>query len=634
MRDHNQYSLHSLRPIIMFSLSAGLFISGCGDGTDQLKTLSETPSTNQQEASTSIPNIHASKNGGYSNGQNNPPISNIETGPILVPADSGSRGIEGHPSNANQAPDRFEDIPGPVNDARNITAESPETEPANTESNNIKPSSPIPPDPKTPNDSEPTKEILFSTRNNFRYANIPPIPNCDQNRPDVLFIKNNQDWDQINSTSKRIFCVYPGDYSSRGDIVLTADGSKHSRRYILLYNGNNTHPKDLKQSQMANVRLRFDGANYWVVDRMSSISARGTYSFYFTNNSTNNILNRVFTKNMYGAVRILNGSHNNIIQNSFIENMTKDGLKNDGVCIGLAETGRRTIRIYNTRILNNVIKNCNDGIQLVRYGSQEVDFQGTVIDGNWIFIEPELYTDCAGNSSPTGRCAQAENAIDLKGGSPRGDKPILISNNVMFGFRKSDKTNSSRNDHGAAVISHFGANNIIFKNNVILNSDGGFHASDKREFDFSLGNSAIENNIFFNIGVKKNNVFSSSILLESVENIKLYGNIVLNSKNSSWLWASGAKSSSVNCNVIYKANGIKGGPTGYETRDILRLDLRNNVYIGNSPSYLAPTDSTIDSLNPKLVRDVVLRWVEPKNAPAEMTITHGDLSNYRAGPCP
>lgn len=78
------------------------------------------------------------------------------------------------------------------------------------------------------------------------YAKVLNLPSCTPG-PEVAFIKKQQDWDLINS-SKTIFCVDPEDYSDLGAIEITASGTKDQPRYLLLNNGNNTHPVQLSRN--------------------------------------------------------------------------------------------------------------------------------------------------------------------------------------------------------------------------------------------------------------------------------------------------------------------------------------------------------------------------------------------------
>ncbi len=92
---------------------------------------------------------------------------------------------------------------------------------------------------------------LETTKNTSKYLEEVNLPKCDASNPEVQFIRSNDDWKTINSSSKRIFCVSPGDYKSLENISITASGTGEKRRYIILNNGNDLHPGQLDKSQIA-----------------------------------------------------------------------------------------------------------------------------------------------------------------------------------------------------------------------------------------------------------------------------------------------------------------------------------------------------------------------------------------------
>jgi len=99
-----------------------------------------------------------------------------------------------------------------------------------------------------------------------------------------------------------------------------------------------------------------------------------------------------------------------------------------------------------------------------------LNYEGTIVDNNHMYINNEIYTDCNGNHDINGECAYAENAIDLKAGSNNPNNPIIISNNKMWGFRKSDRTNSYLGDPGAAIPIHYNVKNVLIRDNLIFDS--------------------------------------------------------------------------------------------------------------------------------------------------------------------
>lgn len=323
------------------------------------------------------------------------------------------------------------------------------------------------------------------------------VPSCDASNPEVQMITKSSDWSLVNSSSKRIFCVSPGDYTSLGQIKLTADGTEKSPRYIILNDGKKTHPAKLSASGQANVHLKFDGASHWIIHRMSTLNITAkVHAMTFNNASTNNIIDQHHMDNCYQGIFIFENSHENVIQNSRIENETDAGRRHDGVGIALnrANTSLPALHIKNTKIINNEIYNYSDGVQLVRStisGTstwRPTNFEGTVIDSNDIYIDSKIYTDGTGRYTPSGNFAYAENAIDLKAGSDYASNPITITNNHMWGYRKSDRTNATISDHGNILGAHYVVKNINITNNYLFDAPRGMQTG-------TMTNATIKNNV-------------------------------------------------------------------------------------------------------------------------------------------
>ncbi len=364
--------------------------------------------------------------------------------------------------------------------------------------------------------------VIFAADSKYLVSVEYPI--YDPNNADHELIESNSDWEKINGTA-HYYYVKPGDYRGAGRISLTADGTSSKKRYIILYNNNNTHPAKLTTSEEANVWLSFhDGGSYWVIDRMSSIGINTTgarvgelYGFY--NGSSNNVLNRLHIKDYVVAMFLHDGCHNNTIQRSYMAEMTLAARKSDKVTIGLTPaTKLNGTHITGTRILENEIVNSNDGVQLITISSvKDVHYDGTIIDNNLIWLTTDLYvTSVNGKSDSEGLFAYAENAIDLKAGSKSSDNPVVITNNIFWGFRQ----NAKDSDPGEAITIHHGFSYTVIENNVIFDSHrgiaagaGGFH------------NSSIRNNIIYSCNKTNNNNYAS-FFYDSI-NLKIENNTIV-----------------------------------------------------------------------------------------------------------
>lgn len=313
------------------------------------------------------------------------------------------------------------------------------------------------------------------------------LPKCDANNPEVQFIRTNAEWSNINSSSKRIFCVSPGDYRSLGNIKLTASGTAAKRRYIILNNGNDLHPGKLDISQIAMYSLRFSNADYWVIDRQAFINSNVSTIINFASGSSYNIINRMYTNDIVSSVQIHHMSNNNTIQNSRFENMKGPS---DGVAIALINWGSDYYEVKNTKIINNEFVDQNDGFQSNRspkYSSSEGKYQnanveGTIIDGN------DFYVTTGDN---------LENGVDLKVGSDNPANPIIVTNNRMWGYV------GPKGEGDTAMVVHYSTKNVKINNNVFFDCKSGFVTGSNGPvsgFSYGIVTGEMTDNLFYNCG--------------------------------------------------------------------------------------------------------------------------------------
>ncbi len=367
------------------------------------------------------------------------------------------------------------------------------------------PPTPDPPKPKPPGSSHTVSD--FSRFPGETNHSLPvTLPACDAN---AVRINTPSELRLLESSNARVFCIAPGDYRSAGAqgpiIIKGKHGSADAPKVIQLDNSSlnfNDVIFDLSTSKLALLpAISFVDSSHWIVDRMAFINVN-QYQTRVTaielHASPDIILSRLRIEKNANSVSFYHLSHRSVLQNSLIGRSA--GLIPDSVCIGLVgglvfsgsdssrklnEPSNGASRIFNAGIYNNEIVNCNDGIMLFWdprertreshiYNSPSYwpDYQGTVIAGNDIYIDSSLRTNCYGAPSTTGICARAENAIDLKAGSKNATKPVRITDNRMWGFRKADGTSLS--DQGVALSLHFIATkNIEISENVIWDSGSG-----------------------------------------------------------------------------------------------------------------------------------------------------------------
>lgn len=401
------------------------------------------------------------------------------------------------------------------------------------------------------------------------------LPECDAGNPEVQFIRSNADWSTINSSSKRIFCVSPGDYRSLGNITLTAKGTSEKRRYILLNNGNDTHPGKLDQAKLANLALRFSGSSYWTIDRFAAFNTNVTDAITISGTgSTNNIINRGFTDNYSRAVKIGDRAHNNTIQNCRFQNMKPAAMDDDQVSINLISWGTESFEIKNTKIINNEIVTSNDGIQLTRSpigGSgdyyQAGNCEGTIIDGN------HIWQDHATMAGATG-----EDAIDIKVGSDNPANPILITNNHFWNWDKEQSGGQS-----TAIVLHLNPTNVKITNNVFFDSGGAISTGSAGYPGFHNGmiDGEIAHNLIYNMFT--GDITQYSIRAASMKRVDIHDNKFINCSSTKGRFYGNYDNSFFRNNIYVNFSGD----------DIIAVD-NDSIFTNSLTSNLPATGYTKD----------------------------------------
>ncbi|MBW2736315.1 MAG: hypothetical protein JRH20_28335 [Deltaproteobacteria bacterium] len=424
------------------------------------------------------------------------------------------------------------------------------------------------------------------------------VPAYDSNNPEhYLITPNNDGWSEINNAAYRLFYVAPGDYRSVGRVTITQSGTEVKPRFISLHNNNDLHPGKLPLEQQVNVLLGFSGASYWIVDRLSAVAmpnepySKAFVMVYLRSSSQHNIFNRLFFDKLEGrAVELSSGSHNNTIQSCRIQGMTIRALKSDTNAIQFSSASGDTSRVVkNTRILNNEIVNCCGGVALQRLASMPTNYEGTVIDGNHFTINASIYTDGAGNFDPKGSWAYAENAIDLKAGSDNVDNPVIITNNYLWGFRKSDPTDSSIGDHGTALVAHNGVWNVFIQQNVIFDSSRGVTLSVKNTFPYSGENIEVMGNVFESVADIWHATNPSVNFYYESNKVTFTLNTLVGSRRAArWVLTNDSESRlTISCNAVidmHQQYGARSGTTVVE----------DNTFYNTTPQQA--TDGTIYAL--------------------------------------
>ncbi len=372
-------------------------------------------------------------------------------------------------------------------------------------------------------------------RNNGQYEERVVIPKYNPNDPThVLITPSNGKWNRyvLNDPNKKHFYVKPGKYANN-NIGLTRSGTKNSRRTMSLYNGNNLHPAALPDNQVANVWFHFDGADYWTIDRMANLDRNVNPSLVFKNGATHNIVNRWHLRNFGYGVQIRENCHYNTVQNSYINHATEQSRRSrDAVALDIYVYNRGSV--IGTKFVNNDIRNPTDGIQLttmINGATNNADFAGTVIDSNRIWLDDTISTDVNGNLTPKGGYAYAENALGFKGASKDPKNPVIITNNIIWGY---DRVDTKTKIPLAGLLSTHAPENVKMTDNIITDSMVGVRLGKNAQ------NWEFKRNVISNIHLKdpedKPNL-SMLLLTECSNNIikeNMFINNAANSQGSGW----------------------------------------------------------------------------------------------------
>ena len=469
-----------------------------------------------------------------------------------------------------------------------------------------------------------TLHLFIASFSQSQYEEQFNIPPYDSLNPAMLLISSNADWSNINDATIRFFYVSPGDYSHAGlpandyKILLNSSGTANKKRYISLYNGNNTHPGKLNANQLAKVGFILQNANWWVIDRMAYWERSDGLVPIKIENSSHNIINRYFTSNVAGgAVYIYPNSDNNTIQNCRVQR-NKIAQHLDRAAFALTNGGLDSISIKNTKVLNNEVYNFVDGFQAVKTGSAQqnyINYEGTIIDCNHFFIDSLIYTDCNGNHDNNGACAYAENAIDLKSGSENPNNPFVITNNMMWGYRKADQTNSSLNDPGAVIVAHFNVNNVLISNNLLYDATRGFAVGNPVN-GAAMRNTEFSNNIIYDIIGYSMVIYDSDSMTFKNNLNKETGRDLANVNFSYWWVFHNSQVMKIEHNLSVNTYDKLGVRKSSST-----LMPLNNGYYNSSPGQMQDNTDSIYTLDPTLsYYDLTFTTNRYTNHPLQITI--------------
>ncbi len=323
------------------------------------------------------------------------------------------------------------------------------------------------------------------------------LPACDGSAHIIDTTETN--WSNVPWSTKDVFCIKPGDYSSLGTLELhTVSGSATTRKFLRYYDPSDSDPEhpvvraDTSANEAVVEALELDESDYWTFDGITIRDSPKAANFLL--DSSHNVINRVFFDDTQGdSLIIQNDSDGNVVQNSVFRD-DDGGYESDSVCVlldglgpGAADPDRE---LEDTWIAQNEFINCSDGITLHKQPNETGAWvPGTVIADNDIYLTDVVYSECDGafgfqdgvSNVKNGACACAENGIDVKiavQASDLGDndKRVRIENNRIWGYRHTDDSQDAGEDicssgsFGDAIVIHTDAEGVIVRGNIIWDS--------------------------------------------------------------------------------------------------------------------------------------------------------------------
>jgi hypothetical protein len=365
------------------------------------------------------------------------------------------------------------------------------------------------------------------------------LPACSTSDPEVRMIQSGADWATVNDPSARVFCVHPGNYTAQGQITLSADGTASAQRYLRYYDPGGLsagHPVSQAEAERAIVRgLRFTGATHWIVDGLTFRETTRTTLVTFDASSRDNVLNRVLIEgggNGGGQLQFGSSSYNTL-QNSVLRRTARSP-GNDCHCVVLG--GSTGISI----VANEIYDCAGDSVQIHPEGGE-----GSLIADNDLYITPALYSDCDGNLDPSGACACAEGALDIKGvlfdvatSAPEA-KWVEILDNRMWGFRQTDVACGGSGSPGEAVVIHTtdASDFVLMRGNMVFDAGQGLVLSAETDRISVIGN------VFYK------QLSGRAITCYEGDNHELYFNTFIDSAIYATIGSSAARTD-FQCNVV------------------------------------------------------------------------------------
>lgn len=234
-----------------------------------------------------------------------------------------------------------------------------------------------------------------------------------------LTISADSHWDNVNDVGTGFITgVTSADYTAKGTISLTRDGTSANPRWIIFCGTDPTsHAYARSSANKAKVQQITCQADFIRIVGLT-----------FTRGSTGRLMQidescddlivheNEFTggSNGGGQLKLAGGDDTLIQLNVF--HTTIETADQDNHCIKFDSDGGD--QVVGTKILSNEIFDCaGDGVQIGDSTDTTGGYETILIEDNDIYFTTAIYSDGSGNKDPGGNSMCAEDAIDTKQGS-------------------------------------------------------------------------------------------------------------------------------------------------------------------------------------------------------------------------
>lgn len=302
---------------------------------------------------------------------------------------------------------------------------------------------------------------------------------CDQT------ISPSTPWSSI-SWSNRTICLEAGDHTSKGTLTIpsSANGSAGSYKVLRYARRDDTNDEPWNQSSSNRAKLSqlVVQGDYWLVHRLTFPAINGTSPsprIELSRNSNDQIYSRLLVEgnrkssHYYGlSPEDCNATPSRItVQNSVFRNVGPIGRGREAIAINFP--CGNDMRAVNNEIYDWVSHPLQLGRNAFSDGSR-VQMLRTVVENNDLYVTSGLYTDCAGNYTPSGPCAASESVISTKLRASAGNETKMIKNRI-WGTRYTDMNVCCTGTTGQAIGNYDNNDYILFQNNIIMEAPVGIN---------------------------------------------------------------------------------------------------------------------------------------------------------------